>query len=688
MALLGLESVEELEMALDSLEGIAPDGGELEPEPDNLAREARVREAYFKWCTLWNKNPDESRFRSFSNNFLLMEQYAKESSKEMTLNQYADFTKQEYEVFLRSGATAKPSSSSPSSSSSPVDAVVVSPVVSASVPSPSVPAPSIPAPAIVTPSISSVDGSVSEKTGLGKILELAAMKIENSLQEIDEKTATSEEREARSKAVADAQAKADLEASAARAKRAAEVLARAQEDVVRRKEIEEQRVARERVLAKEAEKIKTQAEASAIASARAQTEKEVARSAQRAAFDAQAAKEAREKARAWEEQQRQLRQLSSKAVPATKKPALNFFSPKPAVSIAKKTVSAPMVSPVVARPVTPKPAPSSLKLPSFSFFSPSPAPAIKKKVVVAQKPAPSPPSPASTSNKPAASNPFSFFPASNAPAPKAKSQPALTPVVVAPVKKAAEKSPSFSFFAPKPAVAIKKLTPVVVPAPAPAKPSPAFSFFGTGTPKKDVKVPARAGSISILPSKQKESKDIKVPVRAGTINVLKATGVNTKDMAKPTSQSFSLFGSTVPKPIPVSTPAPVSRSPSISLFGGLPRKADEKKADIKVPNRSGTISVKSSPKVEAKPAFSFFGGMSQSSSGTKSVAPASTKSTAPSGVPTLTQWRQGPDGSISGKVSNSKNYRNGTLITTSPVRKGAKAGSVVKTGSGSQYFLS
>ena len=41
---LGLESVEELEVALDSLEGIAEDGGELDPE--NLSREARVRSAY------------------------------------------------------------------------------------------------------------------------------------------------------------------------------------------------------------------------------------------------------------------------------------------------------------------------------------------------------------------------------------------------------------------------------------------------------------------------------------------------------------------------------------------------------------------------------------------------------------------------------------------------------------------
>lgn len=56
-------------------------------------------------------------------------------------------------------------------------------------------------------------------------------------------------------------------------------------------------------------------------------------------------------------------------------------------------------------------------------------------------------------------------------------------------------------------------------------------------------------------------------------------------------------------------------------------------------------------------------------------------------IAALTDWKQNPDGSITGNVRNNKNFKDGTLITTSPVRKGAKAGSVVRTGAGSQYRL-
>jgi hypothetical protein len=93
-AQLGLESVEELEAALDAMEGIADDGAEL--VPDNLSREARVRSAYLDWCKTYGKETDEERYLSFSSNYLAMETYAKESGKEMTLNEYADYTEEEY----------------------------------------------------------------------------------------------------------------------------------------------------------------------------------------------------------------------------------------------------------------------------------------------------------------------------------------------------------------------------------------------------------------------------------------------------------------------------------------------------------------------------------------------------------------------------------------------------------------
>jgi len=89
---LGLDSVEELEIALDSLAGIAEDGGEL----DTSIREARVRSVYLDWAKTNGKEPDEKCFQTFSTNFLAMEEFSKDSGKEMVLNEFADLTEEEY----------------------------------------------------------------------------------------------------------------------------------------------------------------------------------------------------------------------------------------------------------------------------------------------------------------------------------------------------------------------------------------------------------------------------------------------------------------------------------------------------------------------------------------------------------------------------------------------------------------
>jgi hypothetical protein len=90
---LGLESVEELEAALDAFEGIDEEGV---AQTDNLAREARVRSAYLEWCKENGKEADESRFPTFSSNYLAMEQFSQQNGKEMVLNKYADCTEEEF----------------------------------------------------------------------------------------------------------------------------------------------------------------------------------------------------------------------------------------------------------------------------------------------------------------------------------------------------------------------------------------------------------------------------------------------------------------------------------------------------------------------------------------------------------------------------------------------------------------
>ncbi len=95
-----MQSIEELEVALDAMEGIAEDGGEL--DPTNVSREARLRVAYMDWCKEYGKESDEVRFQTFTSNYLAMEEYAKENGKAMQLNMYADCTEEEY-IALNSG---------------------------------------------------------------------------------------------------------------------------------------------------------------------------------------------------------------------------------------------------------------------------------------------------------------------------------------------------------------------------------------------------------------------------------------------------------------------------------------------------------------------------------------------------------------------------------------------------------
>merc|ERR1719437_12445 len=88
-----MDSIEEMEQALDAIEGIDVDGGAIDTSD---VREARVRSAYMDWTREYGKKIDEARFLTFQSNYLVMEEYAKENGKEMVLNKYADCTEDEY----------------------------------------------------------------------------------------------------------------------------------------------------------------------------------------------------------------------------------------------------------------------------------------------------------------------------------------------------------------------------------------------------------------------------------------------------------------------------------------------------------------------------------------------------------------------------------------------------------------
>ena len=59
-------------------------------------------------------------------------------------------------------------------------------------------------------------------------------------------------------------------------------------------------------------------------------------------------------------------------------------------------------------------------------------------------------------------------------------------------------------------------------------------------------------------------------------------------------------------------------------------------------------------------------------------------STAPRGVPTVSNWRQNRDGSITGIISGSSSFSDGEKITTSPIASDAIGGTLVSTVSGSR----
>ena len=103
---------------------------------------------------------------------------------------------------------------------------------------------------------------------------------------------------------------------------------------------------------------------------------------------------------------------------------------------------------------------------------------------------------------------------------------------------------------------------------------------------------------------------------------------------------------------------------TISLFGGQPKKD------------SNPEPVKQRP--AAKQSFGFSFGSGGNKAADKKV---------PVDIPSVVRFKQNKDGSITGIVKNSKNFRNGTEITTSPVKRGAKIGDIVTTSSGSKYKL-
>jgi len=147
----------------------------------------------------------------------------------------------------------------------------------------------------------------------------------------------------------------------------------------------------------------------------------------------------------------------------------------------------------------------------------------------------------------------------------------------------------------------------------------------------------------------------------------------------------------------VPAPAPVQKkptpSPSFNFFGGAKK--------TNAPKTTGTKSISSAPakakKTVAKATpFRLGAGTFSINQKPKAAVKATTaKASIPKkvvqakndGIPVIKNFKKNPDGSITGKIFGSSNFRNGVQITTSPVRGAVKSGAVVTTSSGSKYKL-
>lgn len=399
--------------------------------------------------------------------------------------------------------------------------------------------------------------------------------------------------------------------------------------------------------------------------------------------------------------------------------ALNsFFGSKPSTPAAMAP-PAPVPAPVPAPAKTKKP-----KQASFSFFGGSSTPASPKAPVTpkastpvpAKKVAPkklvpkTPPAPTANSPAPNGSGTFSLFGGAAiktkkavvetpkpTPVPKESSTPAFGGFFSASAPKAAPKAPPAEPSTPAPAPRGSG-TFSLFGGSAPAKPSAPVASTPAKTPvvkKSPPKKAAGVGGIGMFAQKKAPAKPQGTQAIGksgpGTISIAKTSPPPKKAAQK--SPTFSLFGSQPPKkaePAAPAAPTPVKKSGGFSF--GAPKKVAPK-AESAPPAKPA----------QKSPTFSLFGSSPKQAAPAAAVTQAVKPKPAPkssgfslggakkpavaSDVPVVSNFKQNADGSISGSVSNSKNFRNGTKITTSPVKKGAKAGEIVTTSSGSKYRL-
>ena len=193
---------------------------------------------------------------------------------------------------------------------------------------------------------------------------------------------------------------------------------------------------------------------------------------------------------------------------------------------------------------------------------------------------------------------------------------------------------------------------------------------------------------------RKEEQDAKVRAKAEALKAKSDAAAAAAAAATPAVKS--------------TPPAPVRRVPTIRL--PQPKKKAPTVTIPKAEKAAAATSAEDAPSPKSRPTFSLFGfgggaaseSNDESSATTATAATAKTspspvinkaaasapKATAPRGVPTISKWKfDASDNTISGLISGSNAFKNGEPVTTSAIVGEAASNSVVRTKSGSRYFL-
>lgn len=244
--------------------------------------------------------------------------------------------------------------------------------------------------------------------------------------------------------------------------------------------------------------------------------------------------------------------------------------------------------------------------------------------------------------------------------------------------------------------------PVSVEPPKVVEKKASFQFFG-----QTAKTPV-ASKIKPTPEPSTKTTEKSSPFFFGKPAAPKVKPAPAEPIVAIKKEPFSFFGASkaAPKSEEVSPSSAAKKSTAAKKSEAIIPKA--KKIEVvssgtKKLTAAKKVEVATSPKQKQEP-FSFFGksGSEQASSsaekkpsvglsfGTIRILSSQNKSTdgaSKDSIPTISNFVQNADGTVTGKVSGSSKFRNGETITTSPVKRGAKSGEIITTASGSKYRL-